>query len=464
MRFIVSERRTAPVVSMHTYADVGAFDEIDGQTGLAHLLEHLAFKGTPRIGTTDFKKEAPLLDAIDDVFYSMLETKSGKEIAALQKRLDALQNEAAALSVPNAYGALLSREGAVGLNASTTHDSTKYYCSLPANKLELWFALESERFIAPIFREVYSEKKVVLEERRLRVDNSPLGPFQEEFADRSLSNNYRRPVIGYEKDIQRLGRKEVASFFAQHYGPSSLTVCIVGDVRPETVRTLAEKYFGGWHSNGTPGAACSGPLLGEGGSILVEDSESLAFPEGSREISVRSRAGPAVLRAYYRPCIRDIDASSAFDVLNDTLTGSRSARMYKKLVLGGAALSISSYSSFPAEKHPSQFVVYGIPAPGRSAEELDGLIQRELEELAEAGPTETELRRYGKAARMGLLEVFQTNSALAGALASYQVLSGDWREIINDLEKVESLNASQIAATARKYLRPDNSFVGYVEL
>lgn len=454
MRFIVSERRTVPVVSMHTYADVGAFDEVTGQTGLAHLLEHLAFKGTPRIGTTDFKKEAPLLDAMDNVFYSMLEAKSGNEVAKLQKRLDALLAEASALSVPNAYGALLSREGAVGLNASTTHDSTKYYCSMPANKLELWFALESERFLAPVFREVYSEKKVVLEERRLRVDNSPLGPFQEEFADRSLSNNYRRPVIGYERDIQRLGRKEVASFFAQHYGPSSLTVSIVGDVRPETVRKLAERYFGGWRSDGTPGAACNGGAL----------EEPLPVPEGSRTLSVRSRAGPAVLRAYYRPCIRDIAATSALDVVNDTLTGSRSARLYKNLVLGGAALSLSSYSSFPAEKHPGQFVVYGIPAPGRSAEDLDSLIQREIGGLCESGPTATELRRYTKAARMGLLEVLQANSALAGALASYKVLSGDWREICNDLERLETLTASEVAATAQRYLQPENSFVGYVQV
>lgn len=146
MRFLISQRSKAPIVSCQTYADVGAFDEPDGLTGIAHLLEHMAFKGTPRIGTTNYFKEAPLLDAMDEVFYSMLEAGSGREVARLQSHMDALQVEAQALAVPNEYGSVLQRAGAVGLNAATGHDSTKYYCNLPANKLELWFALESERF------------------------------------------------------------------------------------------------------------------------------------------------------------------------------------------------------------------------------------------------------------------------------------------------------------------------------
>lgn len=454
MRFLVSERKAVPTVSMHTYADVGAFDETDGATGLAHLLEHLAFKGTPRIGTTDFKKESSLLDAMDDVFYSMLEAGSGSAAAALERRLEALSAQAAALSVPNAYGALLSREGAVGLNAATTHDSTKYYCSLPANKLELWFALEAERFQAPVFREVYSEKKVVLEERRARVDNSPLGPFQEEFAARALGNNYRRPVIGYERDIQRLGRREVAQFFAEHYGPASLTVSISGDVNPGEVCRLAERYFGGWGSLGTPGEGCNGGA----------NEEALAVPAGTdREVRTRSRAGPAVLRAYYRPCIRDLEATAAMDMVSDALTGSRSARLYRNLVLGGAALSTTSFATFPAEKHPSLFAVYGIPAPGRSAAELDAALQGEVAAIVEDGPTASELRRYQKAARAGLLGVLQSNEGLAAALGSYQVLAGDWRDIAADLERAEALTPRSVAAAAAPYLRPDNSFVGYVE-
>jgi predicted Zn-dependent peptidase len=483
MRFIVSERKTVPVVSFHTYADVGAYDEAEGVTGVAHLLEHLAFKGTPRIGTTDFKKEAPLLDAMDDVFYELIETNDTRTKIKLNADLDLLLEEAGKISIPNAYGAMLSREGAVGLNAATTHDSTKYYCSLPANKLELWFALEAERFEAPVFREVYSEKKVVFEERRMRIDNAALGPFQEEFAQRSLTNNYKRPVIGYEKDLLRLGRKEVASFFAQHYGPQSLTVAIVGDVKVGKVRQLAEKYFGGWKSIATPGGFCG---VGEEESLPIPplvlnklsnnldsspststSSSTTSLPIGTgstnRELLAKSIAGPAVLRAFYRPCIRDTLSTSNLDLVNDTLTGSRSARLYRNLVEQGKALTVSSYASFPAEKHPGQFIMYGIPAPGVSPEKLDLLMQAEVASLAERGPTETEVRRYIKAARMGILETLQSNSAFASTLASYQVLLGNWQEITSDLERVESLTGKGAAATARKYLRGDNSFVGYIE-
>lgn len=147
----------------------------------------------------------------------MRDAGSGREIARLTERLDALQRNAAQYQVPNAFGSTLETAGAVGLNAVTSHDATKYYCSLPSNKLELWFAMEAQRFQAPVFRELYSEKKVVTEERRMRVDNSALGPFQEAFAERSLANNYRRPVIGYQRDIDRLGRREVQNFFEQRW-------------------------------------------------------------------------------------------------------------------------------------------------------------------------------------------------------------------------------------------------------
>jgi predicted Zn-dependent peptidase len=295
MRFLCAERRTAPIVSFYTYADVGAFDEPEGLTGIAHLLEHMAFKGTPRIGTVNFQQENELLLAMDEVFYSLISAGNSREAAALQRQLDSLLAAASELQVPNAYGALLQREGAVGLNAATTHDSTTYVCSLPSNKLELWFALEAERFQLPVFRELYSEKKVVFEERRMRVENAPLGRFQERFAAVSLTNNYRRPVIGFPEDLERMGRREVAQFFAEQYGPEKLTVAVVGDASPERVRQLAEKYFGGWKSSSSRAHSA------RSGSGINPGQESLPRPEGpatDRELVYQSRAGPAVLRAW----------------------------------------------------------------------------------------------------------------------------------------------------------------------
>lgn len=480
MSFLVSQRRTAPVVSFHTYVDVGAFDEDNGLTGVAHLLEHAISKGTARIGTKDYKKEALLLDAMDDVFYSMREATSGHAAAELAARLAALQAEAAELSSPNAYGALLQKEGAVGLNAQTTHDSTQYFSSLPSNKVELWFAMESERFRAPVFRDLYKEKNVVLEERKMRVDNSPLGPFQEEFAARSLTNNYKRPVIGYEIDIQRLGRREVAQFFNQHYGPSSVTVAVVGDVTPEQIRRHAETYFGQWLAGGTAGAACmpsrvssqdgrsraglypQGPGASpKAGGLLEED---LPRPEGPKTLRMQSKAGPAVLRAYYRPCIRDRSTSAAMDVLSDTLSGSRSSRLYKNIVLTGKALSATSFSSFPAEKHPSQMAVYGMPAPGISLDELDRLLQREVEDIVAHGPTEKELKRYVAASQVGVLDSMKSNSGFASLLNSYHALTGDWRTLCLVIADLEDLTPDKVRDGVAPYVYGGNSFVGYADV
>ena len=361
----------------------------------------------------------------------------------------------------NAFGALLQREGAQGLNASTSHDATRYYCGLPANKLELWFAMESERFQvcegergseessppaghllaparvcawqsaippgsadaippgslqyrsglvmpvwrnaldpisplspsqAPVFRGLYKEKEVVLEERRLRVDNSPLGAWQEGFAGRSLGNNYRRPVIGYEEDIRGLGRREVQAFYERHYGPASLTAALTGDVDPVAAQRLAELYFGGWGRAVEPTASCSGAAAVGGGG-----EEPLAWPASGVPHSFRdwSRAGPAVVQAYYRPCGRSPD-SVPLDLASDLLTGSRSSRLYSRLVLGGKALSVSSAVAYPADKHPSQFLLFGVPAKSSSTEELDYLIDGELERLGEQGPSPAELARYKK--------------------------------------------------------------------
>ncbi|KAK3243945.1 mitochondrial thiamine pyrophosphate transporter [Cymbomonas tetramitiformis] len=181
LHFIVLKRDVAPIVSCHTYADVGAADEPDGATGLAHLLEHMAFKGTQQIGAVDYSKEVAFLNAEDEEFYAAREALALGNMRAADghfAQLSKIQAEAAELQVPNAFGALYRRQGGVGLNASTNQDATNYYISLPSNKLELWMAMESERWRAPVFRQLYSEK----EERKLVVDNAPLGRFSVRFS------------------------------------------------------------------------------------------------------------------------------------------------------------------------------------------------------------------------------------------------------------------------------------------
>ncbi|NEQ97099.1 MAG: insulinase family protein, partial [Cyanothece sp. SIO2G6] len=190
IKFIVMERHQAPVVSFMTYVDVGAAEEPHGQTGAAHYLEHLAFKGTERVGTTDYDAEKAVLTRLDTLFDQIQAAKAAGESAELTAPLlaefAAVRQEASNYVIRNHLPQIVQKAGGVGLNATTSADATRYFYSFPANKLELWMSLESERFLTPIFREFYEEKDVILEERRMRVDNSPIGKMIEVFLDKSF--------------------------------------------------------------------------------------------------------------------------------------------------------------------------------------------------------------------------------------------------------------------------------------
>lgn len=228
LKFIVMERHQAPVVSFLTYANVGGVDEPEGQTGVAHYLEHLAFKGTRRISTLDYAAEKPLLQRLDQLFGELQAARANgnrAEVQRLETEFKQVQAEADRYVVQNQMGRIVSQAGGVGLNANTSTDATRYFYSFPANKLELWMSLESERFLEPVFREFFKEKEVILEERRLRTENSPIGQMMEAFLDTAFRvHPYRRPVIGYAEDIRNLSRQNVEDFFDTYYGPGNLTI------------------------------------------------------------------------------------------------------------------------------------------------------------------------------------------------------------------------------------------------
>lgn len=446
---LVRRRTVAPVFSAVTYADVGSFNE-GSVTGLAHLLEHLAFKGTPR-QSYDYKKESQLLQMMDDVFLELRDEANAKRRLSLEKKLDSLQEEASLLAAPNAYGAFLKKEGAVGLNAATSHDSTQYYVSLPSNKLELFFALEAERFIAPVFRDVYSEKKVVLEERKMRVDASPLGEFQENFVAVSFGNNYSRPVIGSEADISRISRIDVEEFFETHYSPQALTISIVGDVDPSQARQFAEKYFGSWKSSTV---TATDPMA---------TSDLLAIPKQvPGKLVGKSISGPLLLHSFYRPPVGDMHASIALDMADSCLTGGRSSRLEQALVKTSRALSVSSRSTFPGEKYPNQMLFFGIPGPSTTLEELDRAIVNEIGRLQSFGPTAAELNKFSKDSHIDAIRALQSNSSMAAALASYQNLTGSWENLYKELYMIDEQTQESVSNICSKYLIPSASYTGYV--
>src|SRR5262245_556429 len=250
MTFLIVERHEVPVVSFHLYADVGSVDEEVGQTGMAHMFEHMAFKGTPDIGTRDYPREKEALDRVDDAYRRLrsarLELKPDPaRIEELDKAFRAAQAEAGEYARSEEFTQVIEQAGGAGLNASTSNDATRYYLSLPSNKAELWFSLESARYLDPVLREFYKERDVVMEERRMRVESQPVGKLVSNMLSLAYrAHPYGREGIGWRSDLENLTRWKAEEFFEKHYVPETLTAVIVGDVDPKQAVAWAEAYFG----------------------------------------------------------------------------------------------------------------------------------------------------------------------------------------------------------------------------
>ncbi|QFZ92938.2 M16 family metallopeptidase [Synechococcus elongatus] len=442
LRFIVMRRPQAPVVSVLTYAAVGGADEQPGQTGIAHFLEHLAFKGTTTIGTRNYAEEAPLLAELDQL-NRQLQQAQGAEITALTQRFQAVQAQAARYVQQNEFGQRLENAGAVGLNATTSADATTYFCSLPAQQLELWMALEAERFRQPVFREFFEEKAVILEERRQRLDNDPVSQLLEALKAKAFPNQpYGRPVIGERADIEALDRATVQRFFEQYYGPNNLTIAIVGDVDPTQVRRWANQYFAAEPSRPTP-----------------VRPKAIAKPQAGT-VTLTARSQPWAVVAYPMPAARDPD-QLAMQLLAEVLSRGRRSRLYQNLVEGDRlVVAAQAFPNFPGDRLPSLFVISASPRPGVEPQTVVQAITAMVEQLRQQPLTQAELDRVRNQLRMDLLEGLESNAGMAQQLAEYQAEAGDWRQLFRDLEVLEQLTPEDLQRAARRLFQRDRQLVG----
>ena len=448
LKFIVLERHQAPVVSFLTYADVGGVNEPIGKTGVAHFLEHLAFKGTTQIGTKNYEAEKQLLEKLDQTNNRIKAAKQSdrsEEVEKLQAEFAQLQAEAAKYTIQNQFGQIVQQSGGVGLNATTSADATRYFYSFPANKLELWMSLESERFLEPVFREFYKEKQVILEERRLRTDNSPIGKMVEVFLDKAFQvHPYRQPVIGYPEDLQNLTRADVRNFFETYYTPNNMTIAVVGDVDPAEVKRLAEIYFGRYPAKPNP------PAVAE-----VEPPQS-----EPREITVRLPTQPWYLEGYHRPAITDAD-NAVYDMMASILSDGRTSRLYKSVVeQKQVALNAQGFSGFPGNKYPNLMLFYALTAPGHTVAEVASALHTEIERLTREPVSDLELERAKTKARADLLRSLDSNSGMASLLVEYQVKTGSWRNLFKQLEAIETVTPEDIQRVAISTFVPANRTIG----
>ncbi|MBL1202516.1 MAG: insulinase family protein [Nostoc sp. GBBB01] len=449
LKFIVLERHKAPVVSFLTYADVGGVDEPDGKTGVAHFLEHLAFKGTTRIGTEDYKTEKPLLERLDKLDAQIQAAKAnGKkdEVARLEAEFKQVESQAGKLVKQNELGRIVEQAGGVGLNATTSSEATRYFYSFPANKLELWMSLESERFLDPVIRrEFYKERDVILEERRMRVENSPIGAMLEKFIDTAYKvHPYRRPVIGYDKDIRNLTPEDVQKFYDAYYVPNNLAIAIVGDVNPAEVKKLAQTYFGRYQAKVKATA-----------KIPTEPQQ-----KQTREVTLQLPAQPLYFEGYHRPSVTHPD-NAVYEIIGSLLSDGRTSRLYKSLVdKQRLALNAQGFSGFPGDKYANLMLFYAVTAPGRTVDELAIALDQEIQKLKTEPVSAVELERVKTQARADLLRSLTSNSGMAQQLLEYEVKTGSWRNLFKELDEIAAVTPGDIQRVAKATFTPENRTIG----
>jgi len=442
LHFIVIERHEAPVVSFNTLVKAGALNDPAGQTGLAHMFEHMAFKGTPYIGSKNWPEEKKALDEVEQT-YARLEEERRKDIRADPKKVASLEIllkaavEKANLYVdPNAYPRIIEENGGVGLNAGTGLESTNYYYNFPANRIELWFLLESQRFLTPVFREFYKERDVVREERRMRIESNPQGKLMEALLGTAfLAHPYRQGPAGWASDIENLRVSEAEKFYQTYYVPGNITIGIAGDVKPSEARRLADKYFSPLPARPLP------PLI-----TTVEPEQ-----EGVKRVDVESPSQPLVFVGYKRPDQYDKD-DPVFDVITTILAGGRTSVLYKDMVrdkkLAVAAVSAPNY---PGGKYPNLFLFFLVPAIGKTIEENEKELYDALERFKAEKVDDATLARVKTKARAGLIHQLDSNSGLASLLNIFYAGFGDWRKMFTALDDVNKVTVADVQRVAQKY-------------
>ena len=452
-RFIVLQRHQAPVAAFLTYADVGSTQEVTGITGLAHVFEHMAFKGSSHLGTKDYAQEKLALDRVDVAYIALRDERrkgqgaNPEKLKKLEQEFKSAQEAAGKFVVPNEFGEAVERAGGHGLNANTSWDATNYFFSLPSNEMELWFYLEAQRFGDPVLREFYKERDVVMEERRLQ-ESQPIGRLIEEFeAVAYKAHPYHEPVIGHMSDLQNLTRRDGEAFFKKYYIPSNLISVVAGDVTPERVRALARKYFGPIPSGPKPA-----PLH------TVEPPQT-----GERRVTLRLQSQRVFVEGYHKPDINSPD-NAVYEAIGSLLSEGRSSRLYRALVRDKKlATNTGGFPGFPGQKYPGLFLFYAFAAPGHTNDEVQKALEAEIDRLKTEPVSQEELDGVKRRARADVIRQLDDNSQITRMLAYYQALTGDWRNLFKQLDKIAAVTPADVQRVTKATFTFDNRTICAIE-
>ncbi len=448
LKLLLVERHDSPTFAAYITIGVGSVHETSETRGVAHLLEHMLFKGTKTLGTTDFKKEKPLLEAIEKAGEKLDALKVRKDadpeqLAALREELSTLQQQHQQFVVKDEFSRIYAENGGSGYNAFTSKDLTTYLISLPANKLELWAAIESDRMKNAVLREFYTERDVIQEERRRSYDSNPSGLLYENLLATAFTvHPYRNPIIGWHSDIENLSLAETRDFLHKYYAPVNTVIALVGDLDFDQAVDMVGHYFGAIPP-GTPV-----PQV-----VAVEPPQS-----GEKRVQVDFEAEPSLSIAYHKPTLPERE-DYVFDLIDMILGQGRTSRLYQSLVVDKQLAATVSTSGAPGSRYANLFVISATPRYPHTVAEVEQAIYEELARLANEPVDDEELTRSRNRLATDRLRFLKGNDGLARMLTYYQTVSGDWRYLLDYDAQVAGITAEEVMAVAKSYFSPENRTV-----
>lgn len=461
MRLLMVARHDDPAVAGGWVAHVGSANERPGITGIAHLFEHMMFKGTPTIGTTNYARDleiiaeqeklrdqmraedAKLRAAIrrgdaDDLLKPENKTERYKE---LNKKFNELIAEQRRILVKNEFDKIYRSNGGSGMNAFTSDDMTGYFINVPANKLELWMWMESERLYRPVFREFYAERDVVFEERRMRTESTPLGKFEETF--NSLfweSHPYGWPTVGWPSDIPVISKAQADEFYATYYAPQNITAILVGDFDPEPTAARMEKYFGR-----IPRGKKEAPDV-----VTLEVKQP-----AEKRMNAEAETNPQVDILWHTVPFGHKD-SYPLAILGQILS-TRTGRLYKGLVLG-KQLATETWAWQGSQKWAGMFNAGGEAKDGAKLDDLEAAIYAEIEKMKTDDVPAEELQKVKNNFAAGEYRKLSSNMAILMQLIHTDGL-GNWREINEAAARYQAVTGADVKRVAKEYFTKENRAV-----
>ncbi|MBI4655336.1 MAG: insulinase family protein [Elusimicrobia bacterium] len=445
LKILLLEKHFVPTVSFTMMFRVGNVDNPSGKTGLAHLFEHMAFKGTKTINTSNYENEKIILNDIEKTAKELIAEESktrpdGQKIKELTEKLSGLEKKADQYIVREEYWKIYSELGESGMNAMTSPDYTGYVVSLPSNRLHAWFIIEADRFRNPVMREFYRERNVVMEERRQNESDPNRVVWETLFSHAFDAHPYRNPTIGWMDDLRKLTRTDAEEFFSTFYSPCNATLAIVGDIDPEETIRLAKRYFEDIPQKKLPQT-----------NYTIEPDQN-----SEKKITVFFKAKPALRMGFHNPGIKNEDMPGII-ILSELFSSGKTGRFYKNLVDGKQiALYANSYHSTPGNRFPSLFVISAAPKAPHTLEELESAVIEEIEKVKKESPAAWEMEKIINNYEADLIKQLESNSGLGMSLAYGQQILEDWKYDWEILEQIKKLKPEDISKVCAKYLTRAN--------